>query len=448
MSPLAALRRLDTPRRRRAARWLLPPLLLLALAGHIHWWYWPRVHAAVPDPASPLGHWLLAGGDLAASRPMAVWLPYPHQNLAVLHRRAGLEAKALAAAGRLAGLPEPRLPSFGSMALPPSSALAIVSDVEGDRFALAAEVYPLFALFSKIAGRVAGNTYLGGGELVVDGRRLVVAWHGSLWTVSSPEPLDPGWLTPPAEPPASLDDLGPSLLVLRVDRPLEVAPAGIYSLHFDPAARDFELRSREPLAPALAARNPDLHSQHAYLLAYAGAVKAAETGQGLAFFSHDDPGSKDFPRVAIFAEGGERRWELPAEGLLEFTGRKPLELDEEGWQIVTFEEESLRGGRTMLAEIHGMAKPSPAGHLVLGLWLDLAPAAAEVSRIGRMLDQAPWVPHRKAQRWRDIERVLGAFAGRFERLSLVVANQPDALVLRLEGRPLPPPDTEADSRKP
>ncbi len=166
----------------RVWRWLLGSLLAaLALGGHVYWWYWPRVHAAVPDPDAPFTAWLRN-----ESFAYSVWIPYPHQNLAALRRLGGLGSRELKAMGRLAGLPEPHFPSFGSLSLPPSSALAALSDHDGQTFAVAADVYPVFAWFSWLAGKVAGNPWLGGGEVLVEGRRMIVRWQGNVWTVASP----------------------------------------------------------------------------------------------------------------------------------------------------------------------------------------------------------------------------------------------------------------------
>ncbi len=83
----------------------------LALGGHVYWWYWPRVHAAVPDPEAPFTSWLRN-----ESFAYSVWIPYPHQNLAALRRLGGLGGGELRAMGRLAGLPEPKFPSSAALA--------------------------------------------------------------------------------------------------------------------------------------------------------------------------------------------------------------------------------------------------------------------------------------------------------------------------------------------
>ncbi len=98
----------------------------------------------------------------------------------------------------------------------------------------------------------------------------------------------------------------------------------------------------------------------------------------------------------------------------------------------------MTGGRELVPAVRDLAESERVGHLVFGSWLDLEPASHEVRRIGRMLDQAPLVPRRKVQRWHDLEKVLVGSNRRFRSLSLVIADDPRSLLLRLEGKPLPP----------
>ncbi len=416
---------------RRALAWTAAILLVLAaVAGHVYWWYWPRVHAAVPEPDAPFTAWL-RNEAFAYS----VWIPYPHQNLAALRRLGGLGGRELKAAGRLAGLPEPQFPSFGSLALPPSTALAALSDKDGTTFAVAADVYPLFALFSRLAGKVAGNPWLGGGEVIVEGRRMVVRWQGNVWTVASPVeiPLTNGdTASVPAEP-------RPVLLLARIRTDLDLVPPGLYRLTLDPASSTFELRSQIDLPPQLSTQRPELGGASGYLMAFAGARAGfGMPRQALVFFRHPDADSMDFPPAAVFGPAGAERWELPAEDLLELTGRQATIEMVDDWQIAAFEPSALVGGRMLVPAVRDLAESERVSHLVFGSWLDLEPASTEVQRIGRMLDRAPLVSRRKVQRWHDLERVLTGGARRFRRLSLVVADDPRSLLLRLEGKPLPP----------
>jgi hypothetical protein len=416
--------------RRSSIRILIGAVLAAGLAGHVYWWYWPRVHAAIPEPDAPFTAWLRN-----ESFPYSIWIPYPHQNLAALRRLGGLGGKELKAAGRLAGLPEPKFPSFGSLALPPSSALAALSDEDGQTFAVAADVYPLFALFSRLAGKVAGNPWLGGGEVLVEGRKMIVRWHGNVWTVASPieVPLEDG------EKPSIAPEPRPVLLLARIRSELELVPPGLYRLILDPASATFELRSQVELPTALSTRRPELGGPGGYLLAFAGARAGfGMPRQALVFFRHPDASSMDFPPAAIVSPLGAKRWELPAEDLLELTGRQATIERHDDWQVAAFEPSALEGGRQLVPAVRELAASERVSHLVFGSWLDLEPASQEVQRIGRMLDRAPLVSRRKVQRWHDLERVLAGSARRFRSLSLVVADDPRSLLLRLEGRPLEP----------
>ena len=103
-----------------AKRWILGVgASLLAIAGHVAWSYLPRARPVTPRDGSPVAA-LLASQDF----PAAVWVPYPHQNLAHLRQVAGAGPASLRAVARLAGLPAPALPTFGPLALPPSSEIA------------------------------------------------------------------------------------------------------------------------------------------------------------------------------------------------------------------------------------------------------------------------------------------------------------------------------------
>jgi hypothetical protein len=162
--------------RRIRRAWIVVGLLGLVL-GHIAWWYWPRERAAAPDPASAAVRQLVAGDyDVCA------WVPYPHQNLGELARVTGDFPQVLAAATRLAGSSAPEeMRSFGPFLVPPARELVACADFAGGRLLVAARVYPGLALIARLAGRLADNAWLAGGEV----GRLRVEWRDGLWTVSA-----------------------------------------------------------------------------------------------------------------------------------------------------------------------------------------------------------------------------------------------------------------------
>ena len=156
------------------------------IAGHFFYWYWPRERASAP---AGLPARLLASGEYGA----CLWVPYPHQNLGKLEGAIADGPAYLAAAARVADLPAPVMRSFGPFAVPPSSEIVACSDLDGDRFLLVARVYPALAAVAKLAGRLADNPWLKGGEIreergkrdEVQERVLHVAWRDGYWTVRS-----------------------------------------------------------------------------------------------------------------------------------------------------------------------------------------------------------------------------------------------------------------------
>src|ERR1700716_624761 len=118
---------------------LVVALGLLLLAGHVVYWYGPRARADAPDP----------------------------RGAAVASRLAGSAAAA-----------EP--PSFGPFEVPPASEIVACSDLRGGRVKVIARIYPIIAAVARLAGTLAGNPWLGGGEA----GRVSVAWSGSQWTVT------------------------------------------------------------------------------------------------------------------------------------------------------------------------------------------------------------------------------------------------------------------------
>ena len=93
----------------------------------------------------------------------------------------------------MADLPAPVLRSFGPFAVPPSSEIVACSDLDGERFLLVARVYPGLAAVARLAGRLADNPWLRGGDIKethgeadgVEEKVLHVAWRDGYWTVRS-----------------------------------------------------------------------------------------------------------------------------------------------------------------------------------------------------------------------------------------------------------------------
>lgn len=412
---------------RRTLRGLLVvALMLAALAAHVVYWYQARARLGTPSPDG-LATRLLLSQEFEVS----LWVPYPHQNLAHLQNQTGTGSRALAAMARIAGLPQPDLPAFGSMGVPPASEIALATSDDGDRFALCARVYPAFAAFAKLSGQLAGNPWLSGGEIYRDGQRIEVRWIDSWWVVASP-----GFDTLDKPDPSVLEGLEPSLAVLQVRESPEPLPAGRYLLrNFDGAHELVTERPPEGPSPFDA---PQLSALEVFLLALE--ADAADP-QALAFFATPASQLPELPRAAAIGRtrGGAERWELPGESLLELSGRKPRQQTVEPWEVTALDSVSLEAGLRAVPAIEALTAGGPAGDLTWGLWFDLEAGLAEVSRLVRMLSEVPLVPESQLQRWRDIETVLESLSSHTARLEMAITDDGAGGVrLRLRFVPTPP----------
>ncbi len=411
-------------------------LFVLLVVGHIYYWYWPRSRAASPEPGSGVAE------TLRLERfPVALWMPYPHQNLAHLARAAGLERESLEPLARLSGLPAPAIPSFGSLPFPPSSELAIASDEAGQSWLISAQVYPLFAAFARLSGHLADNPWLKGGVIEVEGRRIEVRWQDNRWEVASP-----GF--PERELMADPPPVVPSLAILQLRYGVHPLPAGRFLLRRSGGGWELASEGVDPRAPWAGSEvAKDLARQDAFLFVASGRIEPlGEAAQALVFLSQDAGGALELPRVASIYENGGERWSLPGESILELSGRVPDAEPSSGWQVSAFDSVSLGVGRELAPGLDRLFAPRDEGRLLWGLWLDLDAGLNEVSRIAYMLGQVPIVPRRRLDQWRDIERVLRPMTRRLFRLQAEVtesgaADAARSFRLRLEpdAPPLPGP---------
>lgn len=401
-------------------RGFLVCLVFTALvAGHFAYWYLPRMRAGSPRSGSLVSQLLHS-----PQYPVAVWVPYPHQNLAYLERVTSNGEKVREAVARLAGLPRPLLPAFGPLTVPPASEIVVAADETGERFAIYAQVYPMVAAFAKLAGRLAGNPWLQGGRVSIDGRRAEVGWRGNVWTVTAS--ASPSLVAAPAAP------LPPSLMVVEVRQAVPPLPAGRYRLFRDGAG--LEVRSEDVVASDIRLREDQLSQLGLFLLIFSGRQWIRDNPrQALAFFSQDET-NLELPRAAALCEPGAHRWSLPGEHLLELVGREPHMAEVSGWSLAALDSVSLKRARRLAPQLAPLTADGAADRLTFGLWLELDGLLAEVSRIVNGLDGVPLVSRRRVERWRDAETVLTPLARRYSRLSLVITEQPSALRLRLEGR--------------
>jgi hypothetical protein len=455
------------PRRRWAlAAAAVAALLAAAAVAHVLWWSWPRAHAALPDPAD------LPGRLLATDRlPVALWIAYPHQNLATLAGAVGRDDGAdawLAALARRTDLPATELPRFGPFPAPPSRELAVASDLAGERVVIAARVEPVFAVLSRIAGLVAGNRWLAGGEVEAFGGRAEVRWAGTLWMVTNlpfVEVLEIAAEEPAAGEGASL--ARPALAALRLDRPLSLLPAGVHALRADeerltlsteapvdggaepggagraarpagpfgsgtqpparpdgPGARPAPPPSAPTHSPPDLARLRDVGLPDALLerwgvslLVLSGPDGPAGGAGALALF-RDVGGARrlgpltfQVPAAAVWHRAGGGRFSLPGEGLLGLLGGGGGD-GGGGWRITATGREAEGRARAIGPSITPLLD-----RLRLGLWADPRPALATLDDVAGFLEAVPLAGRDEARRWRDWQVLLAPLAA-CERLSI------------------------------
>jgi hypothetical protein len=422
---------------RRLAGWSAAALLLVLLAGHVVYQYGARERASEPVPGGLPARLLAAGGYDACA-----WIPYPHQNLGALSEAVGGGEEWFAAAARLADLPPPRWPSFGPFAVPPSREAVVCSDLDGERLAVAARVYPTVALVARLAGRVAGNPWLRGGEVrEVDAREdgvrervTRVEWRQGVWTVARGGDLALG-------AGSSTGDLegaeGEHLARLRLARPVEDLPAGLYTLLRRGDSLEAELAGGGPLPEP-----PELPGGPPVLLAVAGPSWPPEEPRplppaALALFEVERGfrmGSVELPGAAVFHPPGEERWTLPAHGVVSLLSDRLPRGNAAGWRVVALDSRSLAKAEELAPGLAVVTPPdgdSRFGRLVVGVWMRPAPALVLVRRVREFLEKVPLVEQRQVRRWRDWETVLGPLAP-CGRVSLVAVQDPASFRLALE----------------
>lgn len=409
-------------------------VILGAVAGHVIYWYGPRERAAAPEPGG-LPARLLASGEYGA----CLWVPYPHQNLGKLSGSISNGADWLAAAARVAGVPPPRLPSFGPFAVPPSHEVAVCSDLDGRRFFAVARVYPGLAMVARLAGRVADNPWLAGGQVrETRGRRseveeqvLNVAWRDGFWIVWSgqgPNLEAPAAGGPPAPFPQNLG-------IFHLERDASDFPAGDYVLQRQ--GGDLEaalLGSDEPSTP------PAAESEEApVLLAVAGRTWPADSPRPLpptAMVLFETQGGLSLgplgqmPGAAVYNEPGSRRWGLPARGLAAILSERLPQGSADGWEIVALDDVSLERAEALAPQVTALAPPGGDGQLILGLWARPLPALKLVRQLRQGFEKVPLVERRQIERWRDWETLLMPLAP-CDRVSLAASRSPSAFRLRL-----------------
>jgi len=412
--------------RRRRLPWRLLVTLLLAVAagGHIVWHYLPRERAGIPREGDLPGQ-LLARGRYDAR----LWLPCPHQNLGRLADSVDDPRAYLAAAARAAEVPEPVLVSFGPFPAPPSREITLAGDLDGQRFAATARVFPLLAGLSRLAGWLAGNPWLAGGDVRLGEYSARVRWQGTLWILESADaPIDIAPETGRGGPPAA-SSAPPALARLRLSRQAGALPPGSY--HLVRVSSGFLLSGSDAEA-----ESPDLAEHPSFTTATAVAFVAGDApgGEGGSGGDGGDRAAALFgdrieglPAAAVFHRPGRERWRLPGEGLLSLLGRDLPEEEVDGWGIVAYDEATLESARDLLGSLDEVRADEGGGPgLVYGLWLAPGPARRTMEGVADLLESVPLLGRRRARPWRDRATLLEPL-GRFEHISVEVGRDPGQL---------------------
>lgn len=314
---------------------------------------------------------------------VAIWLGYPHQNLAALEKRIGDLDAYLAELGVVLGDEPLRLPRFGPFRFPPASELVAVESREKGRWWAAAQVYPLIAVAARSAGRLSSNAWLGGGEVDAAGSRTRIQWHGNLWSFGS-------WPAGAAPPEAALRDR-PLIGRLRLQRAVGRWPVGGYDLFVEGGSLWL---GNHAVPSAKLGASVDWRPLEGLPLALREGTATGE--RALLFF---DGGDGAIPSVVSIARG-TGRFELPGERLLGRLGAEVVEVSHDDWLLAAYSEPDLD---RVSYRLELFASPAPLGRAVR---LAAGPVSRMSRSLGATLGEIPIIGKREAARWLSLARLL------------------------------------------
>ncbi|HEY0781281.1 MAG TPA: hypothetical protein VGE98_02410, partial [Thermoanaerobaculia bacterium] len=303
-----------------------------------------------------------------------------------------------------------------------------------------ARVYPEVAFIARLAGRLAGNAWLSGGEIGEadkdPDRNLRVAWQDGLWTVASGKES--------AIPDAPAAALPPALAILHLAHPTVDAPAGTDRLQHEEGAIDLALLggAEPPAPPAFGKPAPALFAA----VGPAWPDEAEKPQPPAAVVLWDTAGETprhasgtlggllhELPGIAVLHPPGAERWSLPGPpGLL---ARALPTAEASGWSILALDDGTLARAKTLAPALTALIPPDATGNdhrLVIDATVDPHAALDLVTRLRKTFQKVPLVQKEHVQRWRDWETLLTPFAA-CRRLDLAATANPGAFRLRLSG---------------
>lgn len=413
--------------RRRLLVWILLALAG-AVAAHVVYWYWPRIHAARP----------VAGGEARAlldtpDYDVALWIPYPHQNLAALERRVGNLDDLARALARLSGAPAPQMPRLGPFRLPPARELAWAASADGHRWRLVVRLYPAVAIVLRAAGRLAGNPWLSGGTVDSAGRHLEVTWMGSQTWCLEPrgERVDTDSARRAGAGTATRVEADESAVgLVRLATPHETLPAGTYRI----SARDGALEATmgDPPAGTLRAIRTMPTAGAALTLLRREHPSSGDGVAALAIVPGPSDRPTQLPTAVSLSEGLSSPLGLPGERQLGRLGIHPLQRRFGTWTIRAWDDSATEFGRRMVPRVKAWA--SGDSRQTTAVQIDLAAIGRWAASLGAGLNQLPLVGEAMAGRWLDVARLAQACGPR-ARLLAAVNDSPPSVAIRLEQAP-------------
>jgi hypothetical protein len=368
--------------------------------------YAPRERPAVPAESR-----LLRSLEAPPAASWSVWMPYPHQNVALWKPAVGDVADWISTgATALRGRPT-RIPRAGPWVFPPSSEMVVVYTPATGAAMVKVAVYPEIRWLLRAAGWLASNPWLRGGE-VRDG---VVSWEEGVWVARWR--FAGGAATSEADAFAGLvpATAAPPMVITWPARPGLAAIAG-------PGAAD----AAAATAGSLCARVPGgLQCGEGWTLPSTAGGLLGVSGRG-GWLLVVGEGVRGLPLAVIRPLGSGPK--LPLESLFG-AGDALSRAEASGWEVVTAgsgaEERSARW-------LHELA---PWDRTADDRMAWIRPEALQaISEARRGLSKLPLVPPAELERWALLEDFLRPFAeqglavgwvadGRHRPFSLVVTPE-------------------------